>query len=1054
MTLERTLVFAPHPDDEIIGCGGYIALKRLEKTAVRVIVVSDGALGLSSNQRQHSGLRQEESRLGLATLQLDDVQFWYYPDGAIPLNGAIIAAYTQAVIDFRPTRIMLPAPSEAHPDHRRVTRGVIRALEGNWAGDLWFYETTKPTPFINTVIDISATIATKLQALSAHASQLAQYDYAGHCDSLAQMRGIASGWSRGEAFLVFPWDGSPQHFFEARPLISVVVRADDGQILAHALASLAAQEYDQIEVVLVWFGNNAPDLSAVGILDIRVVSGKSNRGYNLNLGIAHARGEYIAFLDQDDIIYPEHLALLLAEIQGRAHVDVAYSGCRVVSCRRHGAMVEVTGEVEIMNRAVDAWRLMIGNAIPNHALLFRAQTFRTLHFDETLDAYEDWQLLAQLALDGYRFAHVDEITCEYRLYTKDGSITLLQAHREKNYFGWENRVYEAIAKQFNAVHLKTLAAAVAQLEKSGQDFAARLHNATQHIARLEAQLSEKEEWQDLLRRSLPAVGIDKVGKRGLARLIGEKLATNTLFSLIMPVYNTPAELLSEALGSIIGQNFPGWELCLVDDASTDPDTLKVLDDVRSSLQHSGKLQFKRRAVRGGIVAASNGALALASAPYVAFVDHDDVLHEDALLEIALVLKQEHPYKLIYTDSTMIDLAGRLLHVYRKPDWAPETLLHHNFINHLTVLQRDLLTQLGGLMQAYEGAQDWDMLLRVTEKLEATDIRHIRSPLYAWRAAEQSIAYRSSAKPAAFAAGQRAVLAHLQRKGLKQPGCTANPNGAGVICTWDSEPQSVEIIIPTHNNLDGLKVCIDGILTATDYPQAKITVIANRCENPEMRAYLKHLVVDRGINLVNDGRPFNWAALNNTVARHSHADLLLFMNDDVEVLSPDWLTSMARYAEIEGVGVVGATLRYPNGELQHNGVHTDTVSVASNMHSFGCYGELSVTRNVAAVTGACLLVARTIFNGLGGFDERFAVNYNDVDFCLAVRNAGYRIVQPNDVSLIHHESVSRGVIDNAEKKLQWEQEAALMRDKWGAFLADPYASEYEIYAQGSRILHVS
>lgn len=1052
--MDRILVFAPHPDDEIIGCGGYLALKQAELAAVRVIVVSDGALGYSPLQRCQPGLRQQESRFGLAKLQIKDVRFWDYSDGSIPLNGEIINAYLQAVIDFRPNRIMLPAPGEAHPDHRRVTRGVIRALEGKWAGDLWFYETTQPAPFVNAIIDISATIEAKLQALAAHVSQLAQYDYIGHCDSLARMRGIASGRTHGEAFLVYPWDGSPQNFFEARPLISVVIRANDEQILAHALNSLVAQDYDQFEVVLVWFGENSADLSAFGVLDIHTVAGACNRSYNLNLGVAHARGEYIAFLDQDDIVYPEHLAVLLAEMQGRADVDVAHSGCRVVSCRRDGALVEIVGEVEIMNRAVAAGRLMIGNAIPNHALLFRAQTFRTLHFDETLEAYEDWDFLAQLVLAGYRFAQVTEVTCEYRLYSDAGGATLAQAHYQKGYIGKEKQVFARIAEQFNSTHLKTLSDLVAGLEQNERSLEIRLTKAEQVIAELEEQLTEKQHWQNLLSRSLPVLGIDKVGKRGLAELIGKSMAAEKLFSIIMPVYNTPAELLTEALGSIIGQNYPGWELCLVDDASSHPDTLAVLEEVKNRLQHTGKLHFMRRASQGGIVSASNDALAMASARYVAFVDHDDLLHEDALLEIALVLKQEGPYKLVYTDSTMVDLTGKLLHVYRKPDWSPETLHHLNFINHLTVAQLDLLRQLGGLQQEYEGSQDWDLLLRMAETLVASEIRHIRIPLYAWRASEQSLAYRTTAKPEAFEAGMRAVSAHLQRQGLKQFGCTNNPSGAGVICEWDAKPRTVEIIIPTHNNLEGLKVCIDGILIGTDYPDIQLTVVANRCSDPKMRAYLEHLVVDCGVRLLNDQRAFNWAALNNAAAAHSDAELLLFMNDDVEIQSRDWLTRMNRYFDLNGIGIVGATLFYPHGELQHNGIRTDTVWVADNIRSTGAYGELSVTRNVAAVTGACLLVARDTFDKIGGFDERFAVNYNDVDLCLAVRQAGYRIVQAANVALVHHESASRGIMDSAAKKLQWEREAALMRDKWGDFLYDPHWSEYEVHAQGTRILHVA
>ncbi|MGZ5056518.1 MAG: glycosyltransferase, partial [Methylobacter sp.] len=681
--------------------------------------------------------------------------------------------------------------------------------------------------------------------------------------------------------------------------------------------------------------------------------------------------------------------------------------------------------------------------------------FRTVHFDETLGAYEDWDFLAQLALAGYRFAHVDEVTCEYRVYAEGESISLEQYHDKKGYFDWENQVHARIAGQFNAAHLKTLAGIVTRLEESERGLETRLSKAVQAIAGLEAQLKEKDGWQDLLKRALAAIGIDKVGRRGLAQLIGQSLPAETLFSLIVPVYNTPADVLAEALGAIIGQSYPGWELCLVDDASTDSSTLDILNKIENTLQHRGKLRLMRRAEQGGIVAASNDALALARAPYVAFIDHDDILHEDALLEIALVLKQERAYKLIYTDSTMVDLAGKLLHVNRKPDWSPETLLHMNYINHLTVVQRELVIQLGGLRQNYEGSQDWDLLLRIAGNLNISEVRHIRTPLYAWRAAEQSLAYRSSAKPEAFEAGVLAVTAHLQQKGLKQVRCAGNPDGPGLICDWDAAQRKVEIIIPTHNNLDGLKTCINGILTGTDYPLVKISVIANRCSSTEMQAYLGYLADDCQINLIIDDRPFNWAALNNLAASRSNADLLLFMNDDVEIQkSPDWLSLMNRYFELDRIGIVGATLFYANDELQHNGIHTDRVWGADNIHSLGAYGEFSVTRNVSAVTGACLLVSRHVYNEVGGFDERFAVNYNDVDFCLAARRAGYRIVQAAEVKLVHHESISRGVPDTAEKKAQLQQELTLMRDKWGDFLLDPHWAEYEVHAQGTRILHVA
>jgi glycosyltransferase involved in cell wall biosynthesis/LmbE family N-acetylglucosaminyl deacetylase len=767
--MERILVFAPHPDDEIIGCGGYLALKRAEGAIIRVIVVSDGAMGFPPFCPAESGLRQSESCSGLTELQIDDVRFWNYADGAIPLGGEIIATYAQAVADFRPNQILLPAPGESHPDHRRVTRGIIRALEGRWMGELWFYETTMPMPVPNRYIDIATTIDDKLRALEAHQSQLAQHDYAGHCESLARLRGIASGSPWGEAFLVFPWDGAAQNFFETLPLISVVVRSNDEQVLSHALRSLVEQQYDQIEVVLVWHGLAPPDLSAFSLLDIRVVSGENNRARNLNIGITHARGEYIAFLDHDDILYPGHLASLLLEMQGHPEVDAAYGGCRVVSCRRDGASVEITGEIELMNRAAEPGRLLVGNLIPNHALLFRATLFRTMRFDESLDAYEDWDFLARLEMAGYHLVHVDEISCEYRLYLQGEDATLEEAHRQKGYLPWSERLYARIAERLNGTHLVTLSTLVTELEKKQRQLEDRLQEQKKLALEQARLLEEKEDWQSLLHAGLAAMDIGQAGRRGLAELIGRALAADTpLVSIIFPVYNTPPDILMETLESIVGQSYPGWELCLVDDASTDPGTLEVLQNIEELLRNSGKLKLLRRSSQGGIVAASNDALALARAPYVAFVDHDDLLHEEALLEIALAAKQDDTRCLIYTDSSTVDRAGGLLNVQHKPDWSPETLLHLNFVNHLVVAKRELVLALGGLAADCEGAQDWDILLRLAERLDAAQIHHVRKPLYAWRAAEQSLAYQASAKPMAFDGALRAVEAALERRGVSIP----------------------------------------------------------------------------------------------------------------------------------------------------------------------------------------------------------------------------------------------------------------------------------------------
>lgn len=1052
MNRERILLFAPHPDDEIIGCGGFLALKRQEGATVRVIIVSDGAAGLPPGLADLPAIRRNESLAGLTMIGVDDVHFWDYPDGAIPLCGEIIEDYRREVLSFRPSILLLPSPGDAHPDHRRVTRGLLGALEGRWQGELRFYETTQPAAGVNTVLDITATLDAKLEALAAHASQLAQFDYISHCRNLAGLRGTTVGCDYGEAFLAFGWDGTRQNFFETRPLVSVIVRADAPEFLRYALASLAMQDYDQIEVILVWFGAEEPDLAAYAVLDLKIVAGEKNRGRNLNLGLAHARGEYVAVLDQDDILLPQHFALLVAEIHGQPDTDIVYSGSRVIACTLSGGHVRADKVVTVMNRPYQPGRLLIGNTAPIHALLFRAQVFRREKFDETLGAYEDWDMLARLELAGYRFAHVDAVTCEYRLFG-EGNDSIEHLHRQKNYHPWRNEIIRRIAENLAPCDLEHLATLIDDLEKDASRLEEKTAAADAALAAQREQIAEFTALRDLLDVGLPLAGIEKTGRGGLAELIGRSLPGETLFSIVLPVHNTPPEILSEALFSVANQAYPGWELCLVDDASTRSDTLLVLEQFIETFAPSGKLRFLRREVQGGIVAASNDALRLASAPYVAFLDHDDRLHDEALLAAALALHENPACGLLYSDSRMIDHAGEPLHVYKKPDWSPETLLHLNYINHLTVMRRDLVEAVGGFSAEFDGAQDWDMLLRATDRLAADEIVHLPLPLYDWRATPSSVAYSGAAKPWVFDAARRAVAEHLQRKGFSGIAVEGNPAGPGVVCRWDAALLPVEIIIPTHSNAAGLETCMEGLLAGTDYPQFSITLLANRCESAQMLALLDALAAHPAVRIIADDRPFNWSALNNHAAGLSRAPWLLFLNDDIEITRPDWLANMARYLALDGVGCVGATLLYPNGDMQHNGVRTDPTWIAGNITTLGAKQELAVTRNVSAVTGACLLTPRGYFEQAGGFDTRLAVAYNDIDYCLALRSQGLRIVQPADVTLIHSESATRGSTHNPEQRAQWEKEIGIMKAKWGDFLTERYFSEYLVQAHGTRVLHV-
>ena len=1049
MSQATILVFAPHPDDEILGCGGYLAKRQAAGAKISVVVVSDGEQGLPKGVAP--SVRQPECQAGLKCLGIEEVQFWRYPDGAIPLSGDILHEYRRLAQEIKPTIILLPNPQESHPDHRRVTRGVLNALEGQWEGQLLFYETVQPATVINHIVDISRELAKKVQAIQAHQSQQAAFDFVTHIGALARLRGLPIQVESAEAFLRHEWDGSPQNFFETRPLISVIVRADDVDYLRQALTSLVQQTYEQLEVILVWHGGYAPSLKEFEILDIRFIPGRSSRSFNLNQGLRYARGEYVAILDQDDVLYPNHFASLLAEIHGQPKVDVVYSGCKVVAAEKIDQQIKVKKVLTLMNPPWQPGRLLIGNTIPSHALLFRASVFHTHQFDESFEVYEDWELLCRLVLSNLTFVHLDEVSCEYRIFSESEIKSYHQVHEEKGYLEYRSAVIAKVLKNINITHFEQLAALVEHLEKQYTISTRQLSEQTQQTQQLAQQLAQFQDIEQLFMQAGATLGIEAAGRPGIAQLVGRILPQQTLFSIILPVYNTDPALLSQTLLSVRNQAYQGWELCLVDDASEREGTRQLLQALPQDTVMATRLRWQRRETQGGIVAASNDAIQMATAPYLVFLDHDDRLHSEALLNLALKL-QQHDYTLLYTDSRMIDHNGQPMHIYQKADWSPETLLHLNHINHLMVVKRDVVNQWGGLHD-FNGAQDWDLLLQlVMQKLPESQVCHLPLPLYDWRATEGSVAYQKREKPWLLEAARLALLNHLKTRGLEDVSVMPNQKGIGFICHWRSPLEPIDLIIPTHDNLDGLKTCVEGLLQ-TDYPQLNFIFIANRCSQP-VQDYLNTLAsAHPPVKIIVNENAFNWSALNNQGVVAGSSPLLLFLNDDIEIQAATWLRDLQRYLYLDDVGAVGATLFYPDGNLQHNGIETNPQWVARNITEWGVKNPLSATRNVSAVTGACLLTKRTFWQQVGGFEEKLAVSYNDVDFGLALRAQGLRIVQATDVELIHHEHVTYGALDHPDKRTLWQKETQLMRDKWGEQLTERYRPHYEVQVQRTRILHV-
>jgi O-antigen biosynthesis protein len=519
----------------------------------------------------------------------------------------------------------------------------------------------------------------------------------------------------------------------------------------------------------------------------------------------------------------------------------------------------------------------------------------------------------------------------------------------------------------------------------------------------------------------------------------EVLSDQPLVSIIFPVYNAPGRYLKAAIESVLAQIYTNWELCIADDASTEPHVAEILTHYAD---HDPRIKVTTRNENGHISAASNTALAMASGTWITPLDHDDLLAEHALALAMLAVDQNRNAGVIYSDEDKVDDQGRRHLPYFKPDFDPLLLLGQNYLTHLLFLRHDLVTAAGGYRLGYEGSQDWDLILRVTENLEPSQIVHVPHVLYHWRVHDASTASLVSAKPYALEAGQRAVVDHLSRKNLPAQ-VTRIPWLGHNRVTWPLPPSPplVSIIIPTK---DGrlLGRCIDSILAFTSYPKFDITVIDNGSREFATLKYLRQN--KQHMTVIDDDRPFNYSALNNAAVQHVSGSVLCLLNDDTEVITESWLDEMVGHLLMPTVGAVGAKLLYPDGRIQHGGVIVGVGDVAGHAHrmsdrlSPGYCGRLLVAQNFSAVTGACMVVRRQAWNQVGGLDEtHLAVAFNDVDFGLRLRQAGWGVVWTPHATLYHHESVSRGTETATARVPIYRQEVDYMQTRWAeAMRHDP------------------
>lgn len=523
-----------------------------------------------------------------------------------------------------------------------------------------------------------------------------------------------------------------------------------------------------------------------------------------------------------------------------------------------------------------------------------------------------------------------------------------------------------------------------------------------------------------------------------------------LISVVMPVYNTPWPWLIKAIESVRNQIYPHWELCISDNASENPDVRKTLEEYA---ELDSRIHVSYRETNGGISVNSNLALSLATGEFIALMDSDDELSEHALFWIAFEVERFPKADLIYSDEDKIDEEGKRFDPYFKPDWNPALMCSQNTFSHLGVYRHALVREVGGFRPDLDGSQDWDLVLRCSEKTSPEKIRHIPRVLYHRRVLPGLTASRKgiAEKPYAWTAGSRAVQEHLSRTGAPAV-IRVSPAAGGahhqVSYSIDhKELPPVSIIMPSACKLNLLKPCLESLLKKTTYPDFEVVLVVNeiRYQVSEQARFLEEISQDPHIRIhVYPDQPFNYSRLNNRAIRQTGWPVLCLMNDDVEVISEDWLEKMVVRLSLPSVGVVGPLLLYPDGTIQHAGVILGIGDIAG--HQFqglpkehqGYYGRAALEQDLSCVTAACMVLKRDVFETAGGFDEELAVAYNDVDLCLRIREKGIRIIWTPEVTLVHHESASLGRHDNPEREESYRQECAFMRKRWGETLdRDPF-----------------
>lgn len=805
-------------------------------------------------------------------------------------------------------------------------------------------------------------------------------------------------------------------FIKHRPTISVLMSTFNNPeyYLKSAIESVKNQVYPDWELCIADDGSTEPHIKQIladyAAADSRIQVVFRPTQENIcaasNSALELATGEFVTVLESDAILTPDALYQVAIAINGNPQVDLLYSDEDKIdeddNLREPCFKPDWSG-----NGSFLFW--MYGG----YLCAYRRSLLETVGgFRLGFEGSQDYDLLLRTTAQTDRIIHLAKI-----LYHRRINLASQPPQPEMPaylYYSTKNALEQAIQSVGDrGLFTEDVAGTVGHYQLDNREYG-------------------HEKYQAWLQKS----GTRPSDLRQMKKTVAG-LKLTPLISLVMPVFNPPEKFFKAAIASIINQVYPYWELCIADDCSTEPYVKQVLQEYAAI---DARIKVVFRTENGHISRASNSALEIAHGEFVSLLDHDDVLTPDALYQVALMINQHPDADLIYSDEDKIDEADKLKGPYFKPEWCPDSFLSRMYVGHLGTYRRSLIEKIGGFRVGFEGSQDYDLVLRFTEQTDK--IYHIPKILYHWRIHLASAASSSDAKPYAYEAAKKALTEALHRRG--EPGTVTDvPNYLGhyIIRYQITDYKLVSIIIPTRNLGEMLDRCLDSIFTKTTYPNYEVIVIDNGSDEEKLAEVIAKWQEKEPTRFKSYpwDIPFNFSKLNNYAVTQAQGDYLLFLNNDTEVIKPDWISAMVEQAQRSSIGAVGGLLLYPDDTIQHAGVILGLGGIGSHSHKHfpsntpGSFGAVISMNNVSAVTGACLMCRREVFEMVGGFDEELSVAYNDLDLCLKMVAKGYRNIYLPHVVLYHHESKSRGYEDNAEKQARWQQEAQLLYSRWQKFI---------------------